>query len=89
MAQERGDDLPSGYFGKKQRLYFAAMEEQIESTTDDMYRIVGLAHLLKETGNMLRGRGEMARRVSEEEERAIEEEVRAMTDEELGIDHKD
>ena len=86
MAQECGDDLPDGYFGKKQRLYLAAMEEQIESTTDDMYRIVGLAHLLKETGNMLRGRGEMARRISEEEARELEASVRDMTDEELARD---
>jgi hypothetical protein len=61
------------------------MEEAIEGTKDEMYRIVGLAHLLKETGNMIRGRGEMARRITVEEERAIEAEVAAMSDEELGI----
>ena len=83
MAQERANDLPTGYWGKKQRLYFAAMEEQIESTTDDMYKIVGLAHLLRATGNMLHNRGEIARRITEEEERAIEAEVAAMSDEEL------
>ena len=59
------------------------MEEAIEETKDEMYRIVGLAHLLKETGNMIRGRGEMACRITEEEERAIEAEVAAMSDEEL------
>ena len=86
MAQERGDDLPDGYWGRKQRFYFAAMEEQIESTTDDMYKIVGLAHLLKETGNMLRNRGEMAKLISEEESRQLEAEVRNMSDEELASD---
>jgi hypothetical protein len=83
MRRERGNDLPTGYWGRKQRLYLAAMEEAIEETKDEMYRIVGLAHLLKETGNMIRGRGEMACRITEEEERAIEAEVAAMSDEEL------
>jgi hypothetical protein len=83
MRQERGNDLPTGYWGRKQRLYLAAMEEAIEETKDEMYRIVGLAHLLKETGNMIRGRGEMALRITEEEERAMEAEVAAMSHEEL------
>jgi hypothetical protein len=85
MSQERGKDLPDGYWGRKQRLYLAAMEEAVEETRDEMYRIVGLAHLMKEVGNMIRGRGEMARRISEEEERAMEAEVEAMSDEELGL----
>jgi hypothetical protein len=83
MAQERGKDLPAGYWGRKQRLYLAAMEEAVEETRDEMYRIVGIAHLMKEVGNMIRGRGETARLISEEEERAIEAEVAAMSDEEL------
>ena len=86
MAQERSKDLPAGYWGRKQRLYLAAMEEAVEETRDEMYRIVGLAHLMKEVGNMIRGRGEMARRVSEEETRALELQVAAMSDEELARD---
>jgi hypothetical protein len=62
------------------------MEEAVEETRDEMYRIVGLAHLMKEVGNMLRGRGEMARRITEEEERAMEASVAAMSDEELADD---
>jgi hypothetical protein len=85
MAKERSKDLPAGYWGRKQRLYLAAMEEAVEETRDEMYRIVGLAHLMKEVGNMLRGRGEMARRITEEEERAMEAAVEAMSDEELGL----
>jgi hypothetical protein len=50
MAQERGQDLPDGYWGKKQRLYFAAMEELVDDTKDEMYKIVAIAHLMKETG---------------------------------------
>jgi hypothetical protein len=44
----------------------------VQETRDEMYRIVAIAHWMKETGNMLRGRGEMARRITEEEERTIE-----------------
>jgi hypothetical protein len=85
MAQERGKDLPAGYWGRKQRLYFAALEEAIENTSDEMYKIVGIAHLMKEAGAMVRGKGEMARHISEEEERALEAAVEAMSDEELGL----
>ena len=81
MERKRGKELPEGYWGKKQRLYFAAMEEVVEDTKDEMYRIVAIAHLIKETGAMLRGKSEMARRITEEEERAIEAEVAAMSDE--------
>jgi hypothetical protein len=66
-------------------MYMAAMEEAVEESKDEMYKIVGIAHLMKEAGNMLRVRGEMARRISEEEERAMEAEVAQMTDAELGI----
>ena len=85
MERERGKDLPDGYWGKKQRLYFAAVEELVDDTKDEMYKIVAIAHLMKETGAMLRGKSEMARRITEEEERAIEASVRAMSDEELGL----
>ena len=87
MERKRGKELPEGYWGKKQRLYFAAMEEVVEDSKDEMYRIVAIAHLMKETGAMLRGKSEMARRISEEEERAMEAEVEAMSDEELGLTH--
>ena len=83
MERKRGKELPEGYWGKKQRLYFAAMEEVVEDSKDEMYRIVAIAHLIKETGAMLRGKSEMARRITEEEERAIEAEVAAMSDEEM------
>ena len=62
------------------------MEEVVEDSKDEMYRIVAIAHLIKETGAMLRGKSEMTRRISEEEERALEASVQAMSDEELARD---